>query len=126
MAKQGVYVKGLRETIRTLEKLGVDLNELKDVMANVSSTAAEIMQGFVPVQSGKLRASVRGNRAKGKAVVTVGRARVPYAGPINYGWASRNIAPANFVKKTDEVMDDKALEMLDEGVQDLIKKYGLD
>lgn len=124
--KTGISVEGLREFVRDLEKLGVDVNDLKDVFARISKRASDVMQSKVPVRSGALRAAVRGNRAKNKAVVTAGNGRrVTYAGAINYGYPARNIRAANFIARTDDVMQTEALELLDEGISDLIKRYGL-
>lgn len=120
------YVEGLRETVRHLQDLGVEIDDLKDVMADIATEATDVMQGFIPTRSGALRASARGNRAKGKAIVTVGKARVPYAAAINYGWAARNIKPADFTGKTDRAMDDRAVQMLEAGIDKLIDKKGLD
>lgn len=125
MAKTGVYVDGLNETVRGLERAGVDVNDLKDVFAPIAAEAADVAQGFTPVHTGALRATVRGNRAKNKAVVTFGKARVPYAGPILYGWKKRGISPSYTVRRTDNVMDNKAPQMLEAGLEDVFKKYGL-
>ena len=70
-AKSGVYIQGLREITRGMEKAGVDVEELKDVMGRIADEATRIMQPLIPKRSGALRASARGNRAKGKAVVTI-------------------------------------------------------
>lgn len=122
----GVYVEGLRETVRALEKAGVDVEEMKDVMGAIAAQAAHVMQGFVPRgKTGKLADSTRGNRAKGKALVTVGKARVPYAQPINYGWAKRGIRAADFTGKTDDVMDTRAADMLAAGWDDIARRNGL-
>jgi len=77
------------------------------------------------VKSGDLQSTIRGNRAKNKAVITAGRARVPYAGAINYGWPARNIAPAMFLQKADEVMADRAPQMLQDGIDRLITEREL-
>lgn len=118
-----VEVEGLRKALREMEKLGVDVEDMKDVFAGIADEASRVMEGLTPRASGALRASIRGNRAKNKAVVRIGKARVPYAGPINYGWPKRNIRPANFTGKTDAVMEDKAEEMLLDGIEGLIKKF---
>lgn len=119
-----IAVEGLRELVRDLQKVGVEVDDLKDTFGAIAAEAATTMQRFVPVDSGALRTSVRGNRAKGKAVVMVGRARVQYAGAINYGWKARNISPANFVAKTDAVMETRAVEMFDEGIGAVLEKVG--
>lgn len=121
-----VHVAGLRETTRAMEKAGVDVEELKDAMGAVAAEAADVMQGYVPVgRTGKLRGTVRGNRAKGRAIVTAGTARVPYAGPIQYGWRRRNIKPAQYVERTDAVMDDRAPALLEAGWDEIAKRNGL-
>ena len=121
----GVYVNGLRDITRSLEAAGVDVEELKDVMGTVAAEAADTMRGFVPTRSGRLRDSVRGNRAKGKAVVSIGGARVPYASPIQYGWAARNIKPAHFIEKTDAVMETRAVQLLEDGWGAIAERHGL-
>lgn len=119
------YVSGLREAVKQLEDLGADVDDLKDTMATIAAEAVKVMQPLVPVRSGRLRDSVRGNRAKGKAVVTIGRATVRYAAPINYGWPRRNIRPANFTAKTDKAMETRAPELLEQGINAAIEKRGL-
>lgn len=120
-----VKITGLNQVVRDLAALGVELDDMKDVMAAIATEGSKVMARFVPKKSGALRSTVRGNRAKARAVVTAGRAKVPYAGPINYGWPARGIQPANFTGRTDAVMEPKALQMLDNGIQQLIRKKGL-
>lgn len=125
MAETGIHVEGLREKVRALEKAGADVDELKDVMGGIAQEAASTFAPFVPVDTGKLRGSVRPNRAKGSAVVTVGRASVPYAGPIIYGWPKRHIAASQAIEQTDRVMETKAVEMLEDGFQTICERHGL-
>lgn len=125
-AKTGVYVHGLRDITRAMERAGVEVDDLKDVMGSIAAEAAEVMAAFVPLgPTGRLRASVRGNRAKGKAVVSIGGARVPYAGAINYGWRRRNIRPSDFIARTDEVMETRAVQMLEDGWSAIAERNGL-
>lgn len=119
------YVSGLRETVKQLEGLGTDVDDLKDTFAAIAAQAVDVMQPLIPSRSGKLRASARGNRAKNKAVVTIGRASVRYAAPINYGWPKRHIRPANFTAKTDKAIEPKVYELLEQGINTAIEKNGL-
>jgi len=125
MASGGIYVEGLRETVKAFEAAGVDLDELKDVMGGIAKVAAETFASHTPSRSGKLRASVRGNRAKGSAVVTAGRASVQYAGPIFYGWQKRGITPSRTIERTDAEMENKAADMLEQGFADIMERHGL-
>lgn len=121
----GVHIQGLRETTRAFERAGVDVEELKDVMGHIASEATDTMQGFMPRRSGALIGSTRGNRAKGKAVVTFGKARVPYAGPIAYGWSRRHIRPGTFIARTDRVMETRAPALLEDGWRGITERHGL-
>jgi len=111
--------------------LGVDVEDIKDGMAKLAALGAQVEKKYVPVGSGRdkhpgqLRADVHGNRARNKAVVTVGRSAVPYAGPINFGWPARNIAPANFVQKVDEKLGPLAPAIIQQSVNTLIERRGL-
>lgn len=121
----GVYIQGLREVTRAMERAGVDVEELKDVMGGIAAEGARVMEGFAPRRSGALKASIRGNRAKGKAVVTMGKARVPYAAPIQWGWKARNIKPARIVERTDDVMEDRVVQRLEEGWAEIAERHSL-
>lgn len=121
----GHYVEGLRETIRDLTSAGVEIEDLKDAMGRIASEAADVAARYAPSKTGKLRASIRGNRAKGKAVVTAGRASVKYAGAINYGWAARNIKAAGFMQKADAEVGPRAVELLEDNINDILKDKDL-
>lgn len=138
----GVYVSGLREVNRSLEKAGVDVAELKTVMGGIAAEATRVMQPFIPAgKTGNLRQSARGNKAKGKAVVTIGKARVPYAGAIQWGWGKQHsnykhgryarkgtrggYKGAHFIEKTDDVMETRVAQMLEDGWADIAERHGL-
>lgn len=121
----GFKVEGLTQVVRALAEMGLEVDDLKAAFSKLASEGAQAASGFAPRQTGRLAASIRGNRAKSKAVVTAGRASVPYAGPINYGWRARNIAPSGFMQKADAVMAPKAVQMLEDEINAQIRKRGL-
>jgi hypothetical protein len=121
----GVRVEGLNGLVRDLQSLGLELDDLKGAFSEIAQEGARLASSFAPKRSGALAASVRGNKAKNKAVVMAGRARVPYAGAINYGWPKRNIAPAMFMQRADEAMRPKALSALDAALVEAVKRRGL-
>lgn len=121
-----VKVEGLNKLTRALVQLGVDVDDLKDAMAKIADEGAQVASSLAPRRSGALAGTIRGNRAKAKAVVTAGKARVKYAGPINYGWPARHIRADKFMQQADERMQPRAAELLEQGVQDAIHKAGLD
>lgn len=121
----GVRVEGLTKVVRDLQSLGLEIDDLKDAFSEIAAEGARVAAGFAPVRKGTLAGSVRGNRAKSKAVVTAGRARIPWAGPINYGWKKRNIKPALFMQRADEVMQPRALAELERAIEKKIRERGL-
>lgn len=117
-----VRVEGLNKTYRELQKLGVDVDDLKDVMASIAQKGAALAERYAPSRSGRLRGTIRGNRAKGKATVTAGRARVQYAGVQNYGWPRRGIRGALFMQRADKDLADIAPKMLSDGLDQIIER----
>jgi hypothetical protein len=122
----GTHVEGLREAVKALEAAGVEIEELKEAMGRLAAEGADAVARHAPSRSGKLRASVRGNKAKGKAIVMAGRASVPYAGPVNYGWPKRNIRGRDFLAKADAEMGPRALQIFEDNINDIITSKGLD
>jgi len=121
----GFHVTGLREVLKDLTALGVDVEDMKDVFSSLAEEGASFGRGATKKKTGRLAGTARGNRAKGKAVVTWGRASVPYAGPINYGWPARNIKAQDFTGATDAHMEPRALVSFEAGVQKAIRRRGL-
>lgn len=123
MARSGGFkVQGLTQVVRALQGMGLEVDDLKDAFSSIASEGARHAAAFAPVRTGRLAADVRGNRAKSKAVITAGRASVPYAGPINYGWPRRNIAPSLFMQKADQVMQPRALQLLEDEINQKIRE----
>ncbi|HEY9415281.1 MAG TPA: hypothetical protein VIQ30_11010 [Pseudonocardia sp.] len=122
----GFKVTGLRETVRALEEIGVEVDDLKDAFQTIANEGAEIGVGLTPEKSGALAGTTRGNRAKSKAVVTWGRASVPYAGVQNYGWGRRNIPAKGFAQATDRAMRPVAISRLENEIDQVIRERGLE
>lgn len=111
--------------VRDLKALGLEVSDLKDAFSKIAAEGAEKASQYAPRKSGRLASDVRGNRAQSKAVITAGRASVPYAGAINYGWPARHIAPSGFMQKADEDMQPVAIQRLEEEVNAHIRRKGL-
>lgn len=126
MAGGGVRVEGLAKKVRQLQALGLDVEDLKDAFADIATEAVDHIIPHVPVgNTGALVDTVRGNRAKSKAVVRAGKAAVQYAGAINYGWPARNIAPTEYMQKGDREMQPIAVRRLEDNIEQQIRKRGL-
>lgn len=92
-----IEVQGLRQLRRRLADYGdaaVD-DLIKAHQQGVDIVKADALPR-VPVRSGALRETVRGSATKTGGRVRAGYKRVPYAGPIHFGWPARNIRPQPF------------------------------
>lgn len=78
-----------------------------------------------PVRSGALRASIRSSGTLRDGVVKSGKAKVPYAGPIHFGWRKRNIRPQPFMYDALDARKAEVVEVFDDGIKKLIRKYDL-
>lgn len=126
MASQvGFRVEGLAQVVRALTEAGLEVEDLKDAFGSIAREGAQLAASAAPHASGRLAGDIRGNRAKSKAVVTAGRASVPYAGPINYGWPARGIVPAGFMQEADRQLQPRAVQLLENAVNETIRKKGL-
>lgn len=117
------YIEGLRETVRNLEKVGVDVQDLKEVFTDIGRMVANDASVLAPRKSGRLAASIRPTKTKNKAAVRAGSARVPYAGVQNYGWPKRHIGGKNFLQRAINANESKAVRMMEDGLGRIIKQY---
>lgn len=92
-----VEIRGLNNFLRTLRKAGDDLTDLKEANAAAAAIAAGGARALAPVVSGALFSTIRSSGTKRTGVIRAGGAKVPYAGPINYGWHRRHITPTYFM-----------------------------
>lgn len=120
-----VQVEGLNQAVRALKRYGVEVADLKGVFAEVASEGARLASGYAPKSSGRLAGSVRGNKAQNRAVIVAGGARVPWAGPVNYGWRKRNIRPREFMQRADAALAPRVVGMLERGLDEAAGKAGL-
>jgi hypothetical protein len=90
-------VDGLNGLKRTMKAAGVDVADLKAAHAQIAQLVVTRALPNAPRRTGALAASVRGSGQAGAAVVRAGRAAVPYANPIHWGWPSRHIKAQPFL-----------------------------
>jgi hypothetical protein len=121
-----IRVTGLPQLQRDLIKLGLDIDDLKNGMAKLSDMGAKAAIAYVPKLSGALAGSIRGNRAKSKAVITAGRGKTSqYVGLINYGAAKRGISASMFMQRADATISPRILPTLNADIDRLIAEKGL-
>jgi hypothetical protein len=101
--------KELRAAIKRAENSGL-AKELKQAHRDAAELVAYEAQTIVPVISSRLLESIRPSGTQTAGIVRAGKAAVPYAGPIHFGWAKRGIEPNPFLydaadARVDEVID---------------------
>ena len=101
-ANDPVRVEGLSELVRALRAAENSLDDLKTANQTASRIVLDAARVAAPRRTGRLAASGRVNRAAKKANVMFGNARVPYAQPIHWGWAARDIEAQPFVTTAAE------------------------
>ena len=127
MARSGGFkvdgLKALQKEIRKTEDV-----EMKKRLRLANKEAAQVVADQakveVPRRSGRLARSIGTQASQTSAFVKAGTAaRVPYAGPIHFGWPKRNIRPQPFLyeamdKRIGEVRKayEKNLEKLGKGL----------
>jgi HK97 gp10 family phage protein len=120
----GIQVEGLKQAVRSLERMGVEVADLKTAFKKVGNLVADDARQIVNSQTGALAGSVRTGNAKNKAIVRAGSAKVPYAGVINFG-GYHNIQAQDFLGKAAEQNEKKSVTTIEEEIKSLISKLHL-
>lgn len=120
----GVRVHGLRETVRSLERLGIEAADLKAAFKRIGALVQHEAQTLAPKKSGRLAASIKPSNTKNKSIIRAGGARVVYAGVQHYG-GYNNIKPHPFLTEAVGRNQSKAVDLMDEELNRLIRSLGL-
>jgi hypothetical protein len=138
----GIQAEGLREAIRDAKALGLDTKGFNEANYEAAVTLIAAARPLVPVRSGRLLATLKPAKTKTYAAARAGTTKVPYAGPIHWGWAIvgashkgkltaggprsyRNIAPQPFFAKALGYTYEEILKNYDNAMKRLIVKHNL-
>ena len=121
--KNGVRVDGLRKVIRSVEKLGVEVEDLKAVFTRIGARALSTANAGTPAASGALKASNKQSKRKNSVYLYSGNRKANYAIYPHYGTVSQ---PAtNYLSNVVQKDGPWAVQQLDKELATLIKKAGL-
>ena len=120
----GVRVKGLREIVRSLERMGVEVADLKAAFNRIGNVVVAEAVSLAPTQSGALANSIRASKTKNKSEVRAGSAKVPYAGVINYG-GYNNIEGVHFLDGAEKNKRGEVIQEMKSDLNRLIQSLGL-
>ncbi len=86
-----VEAEGLAELQRDLKRAGAAAEDFKAANRAIGDLVAQEGRREVPVRSGLLRSTIRGESTTRQAIIVAGTSGVPYAGPIHFGWPNRGL-----------------------------------
>ena len=126
-----VEVEGLDDLRRELRALEDNLarKELRQTNKDAAEVVAAEAKRLAPARSGKLRASVRAFAGQREAGVKAGSpARVPYAGPVNYGHGPPRpqggyVRGTQFIQRAVGRKIDEVRDMYDRNFNKLARKH---
>lgn len=125
-----IKVTGLRELVKNMERAGVEAQDIKEIMFGAGEIVAKRAEQLAPVRTGRLVGNIRVGKAKNKASIKVGSARVPYARFVYFGkydqakgglYAKANPFIFDAVKEKRQQVFDK----IEAGIQNLLEKNDL-
>ena len=122
MPRPVVQVRGARELRRSLRKAGADMTEVKALHAEVGGIVAGAARPATPHRSGRLAGTVRSSGTNTASIVRAGRASVPYAGPIHYGWPRRNIEPQPWLVNAAHDTEPRWAARFMDGIEQILSK----
>jgi hypothetical protein len=119
----GVKVTGAKELRRAMRNAEADVGDMRKVHRAIAGDLAAASRPLVPHgATGKLAASLMGEGTQTVARIVAGSARVPYAGPIHFGWPARNIAPQPFLYTAIDRRRDEVLSAYEDHVQRICRE----
>lgn len=115
-----VEIDGARELRRTLRAAGDDLEDLKAANQAAANIAAAAAKSEAPKLTGALAGDIRASGTKTAGTIRAGRKRIPYAGPIHFGWPARGIKARPYItegaQQTESIWVPLYQELLDEAL----------
>jgi hypothetical protein len=73
-----------------------------------------VAANLAPHRSGRLVGNIRAGATQKAAFVRAGGARVPYAGPVHWGWPKRNITANPFMTKAAQQTEPRWLAVYED------------
>jgi|TARA_R110000744_G_scaffold13600_4_gene39450 hypothetical protein len=103
-----VEVVGLSKVLRQMKQIDPDLvAQIKAANRDIADDVVTTARTLSPKETGTLAGSLRPGATNRTGIVRAGSRKVPWAGPIHFGWRARNIKPNPFLYDAfDERRDD--------------------
>lgn len=119
-----VYIKGLNDTVRAMQRLGVESQDLREAFDQVAELAYRSAQRFVPKgATGKLAGGIRKSRRKNAAVLYQGRKSPVYMPYAMFGavtWPK----PVPYLYLARDDVEDQVQPLVERELDRLISRLG--
>lgn len=119
-----VKVIGAKEFRDAMKRMSADLKDMTAVHRQAGDAVADEARQIVPYVSGALQGSIRPRASKTQVNVAAGSKGVPYAGPIHFGWPSRNIRPQPFLYDALDRRFNEVVDKYEQHIEALVEKVG--
>lgn len=124
MAGVAFRVTGIPALARALDNVA-DEAENSAALGPIAQAIARDIAANAPRRSGRLAGSARGEVTGRRAVASIGRGAIAYAGVQNYGWPARGISGRHFLERAEEAARPLAVRQLEDSINREIRKQGL-
>lgn len=118
-----VKVEGLRQSIRSLERLGVEAQDLKDAFHKAGNIVVTEARALAPKRTGKLAGTIKASKTKNKSIIRTGN--LVYAPIQHYGWPAHGIEPKPYMTDAVAHKQDEVVRLIDVELQQLVNKLNL-
>jgi len=109
-----VRLEGLTTFLSTMQKAEQELAKLDSAHSRTSQMIASAAAAAAPRRTGRLASSVRASSGDKGGLVEVTAA---YAGPIEWGWPSRNVDATHFAMKAARATEASWIKFYEQEVQ---------
>jgi len=122
VADSFIRIEGLTDLRRDLKAIDKGLpRELNKATREAMAPVARRASTLAPKDSGQLASSLRPFSTAKRAGI---RSRLPYAGPVHWGWAARGIEPNPFAVRAAEDELDNVVDAIGDAIDDLARRHG--
>lgn len=116
-----IKIQGLRQLVREIERINPEFGrQVRLINLGAAGDIADRARTLVPRRSGHLQESIRTAATTRGGQVLAGKASVPYAGPIHFGWLRRHIQPQPFLYDALDLRRDAVFDAYVRQVEQLV------
>ena len=122
MAALTVRLDGGRQLRAGLANVEDGIADLKAAHKEAAQIAATASAALAPVVTGRLQRTIRAAGTKTAGVIRAGTKRVPYAAPIHWGWARRNIRGSFYLSDGATSSEGRWIRVYENHLQQLVER----